>query len=170
MAKKKSLAQAKNIEELPESNSKGRPTKYKSEFCVQVLKLCILGLTDKQLADFFEISESTLNEWKLKYPEFSESIKKGKDVADSNVAASLYQRAVGYTHDEEKIFLHEGKPVRVKTKKHYAPDATSAIFFLKNRQPKLWRDTKVLQGDADAPLPLTWIEEKTYESPKEDEK
>jgi hypothetical protein len=78
----------------------------------------------------------------------------------------LYQRAVGYTHDEEKIFLHEGKAVRVKTKKHYAPDATSAIFFLKNRQPQLWRDTKVLQGDAENPLEVIWNEEKTYEEPK----
>ncbi|MES1763769.1 hypothetical protein ACKWMU_12765, partial [Escherichia coli] len=54
-----------------------RPTKYQEAYAEQARKLCLLGYTDAELADFFEVSESTINKWKLDYPEFSESIKKG---------------------------------------------------------------------------------------------
>jgi len=56
------------------------------------------------------------------------------------VVRSLFQRACGYSHPEDKIFQHEGNPVVVPTTKHYPPDATSAIFWLKNRDPANWRD------------------------------
>jgi hypothetical protein len=61
-------------------------------------------------------------------------------VADSQVAEKLFQRGMGYTHDEEKIFLYEGQPVRVQTKKHYPPDTQAASLWLRNRQPDKWRD------------------------------
>ena len=43
----------------------GRPTKYKDEYCEQAYKLCLLGATDKEMADFFQVSLSTLNLWKI---------------------------------------------------------------------------------------------------------
>lgn len=129
----------------------GRPTEYKSEYCVQVEKLCKLGATDKEIADFFEVDESTINRWKLEYPEFCESIKKGKTLADANVADRLYQRAMGYTHDAVKIFPSGGEaedekgnkvkgPLIVPYQEHYPPDTIAAIFWLKNRQKDKWRD------------------------------
>lgn len=128
---------AKNIKE---GNKDGRPTKYKEELNETVYKLCLLGLTDNELADFLEIDVSTLNRWKLEYPNFKESIKSGKEIADSKVVAKLYERAIGYEHDEDKIFNNNGEPLVVPTKKHYPPDPTAAIFWLKNRQPSKWRD------------------------------
>ncbi len=125
---------------------KGRPTKYNSDCCLQVEKLCKLGAIDKEIADFLEIAESTLNEWKKDYPEFSESIKRGKLIADSNVADRLYQRAIGFEHDSEEIKVvalgnGAGSEIeRVPIKKIYAPDPTAAIFWLKNRRPDKWRD------------------------------
>jgi len=119
---------------------RGRPTKYKKEYAKQAYKLCLLGTTDADLASFFDVSESTINEWKLNHKDFSESLKNGKEVADANVANRLYQRAIGYEHSEDKIFQYEGKPVVVPTVKHYPPDPTAAIFWLKNRQKEKWRD------------------------------
>ncbi len=52
----------------------------------------------------------------------------------------MYERATGYSHAEDKIFNDGGEPLIVPTTKHYPPDATSAIFWLKNRQPAKWRD------------------------------
>jgi len=52
---------------MEENNKVGRPTDYKEDFNEQAYKLCLLGAIDKDLADFFDIAESTLNEWKLKY-------------------------------------------------------------------------------------------------------
>lgn len=63
-----------------------RPTKYQEAYAEQARKLCLLGYTDAELADFFEVSESTINKWKLDYPEFSESIKR--------VRPSLMQKLV----------------------------------------------------------------------------
>lgn len=118
----------------------GRPTKYKKEYDEQAYKLCLLGSTDKELASFFEVVESTINLWKLEHRGFSESIKRGKSLADANVAERLYKRAMGYEHKEDKIFNNNGEALVVGTTKHYAPDTTAAIFWLKNRQPELWRD------------------------------
>jgi hypothetical protein len=88
----------------------GRPTDYKDEYCEQVEKLCKLGATDSEIADFFEVVESTVNLWKLEHPEFSESIKRGKILADADVAQALHKRALGYQYREvtfEKIGAKE---------------------------------------------------------------
>lgn len=118
----------------------GRPTLYKTEYAEQAYKLCLLGAIDKQMADFFGVNEDTIHEWKKVYPEFSESIKNGKENADAVIAQSLFHRAKGYEHPEDKIFNDDGTPMIVPTIKHYPPDTTACIFWLKNRQPKVWRD------------------------------
>lgn len=118
----------------------GRPTKYKKEFAKQAEKICLLGATDEFLADYFEVAVSTIHKWKLDHEEFSDSIKRGKAEADLKVAESLYGRATGYSHPEEKVFNNQGEILTHNTVKHYAPDPTAAIFWLKNRQPKQWRD------------------------------
>jgi len=127
----------------------GRPTKYKEEYNELAYKLCLLGHTDEELAQFFEIATSTLYEWKLAYPEFSEALKKGKEVADGEVVASLYHRALGYSHPDVDIKVIDGCIVETPLVKHYPPDATSAIFWLKNRQPKKWRDKQVQEHEGE---------------------
>lgn len=120
--------------------SGGRPTKYDPKMNEQVEKLCKLGATDKELADFFDVCEATINNWK-EDSEFLESLKNGKECADATVADSLYKRATGYEHPETKIATHEGIITDEKEyTKHYAPDPTAIIFWLKNRQPTKWRD------------------------------
>ena len=118
----------------------GRPSKYKVEYNFQVEKLCKLGATDKEIADFFEVEESTINNWKKDYPEFLESIKAGKVQADANVAQSLYHRAIGYEHEDIDIRVVDKEIVETPLIKHYPPDPTAAIFWLKNRQSSKWRD------------------------------
>lgn len=119
-----------------------RPSKYKPEFAAQSLKLCRLGATDKELADFFEVNEDTINEWKKVHPEFSESLKGGKALADAEVADKLFKRATGYEHDAVKIVANAntGQEHVVAYTERYPPDTTAAIFWLKNRRPDIWRD------------------------------
>lgn len=118
----------------------GRPSKYKPEYAEQARKLCLLGATDEEMADFFEIAKSTLNEWKHEFPEFSDSIKKGKLLADANVADRLYQRAMGYEAPDVDIRVVEGQIIETPLTKYYPPDTPAAIFWLKNRQRAKWRD------------------------------
>lgn len=131
-----------------------RPTKYKSEYAEQTYKLCLLGATDKDLASFFDVDEATINRWKQTHSEFRESIKRGKEIADANVASKLYHRAIGYEHPEDKIFNNNGEEMIVPTTKHYAPDPTAAIFWLKNRQPAKWRDKQEIESKNDSTITI----------------
>jgi transposase-like protein len=126
-----------------------RPSKYKPEFARQAIKLCELGATDRDIAEFFEVNESTLNRWKQAYPEFCESLKVGKDPADDRVEQSLYRKATGYSFDAEKIFQYNGEPVRVAYVEHVPPSDTACIFWLKNRRPEQWRDKPEREGEGD---------------------
>jgi hypothetical protein len=138
-----------------------RPTLYNSTFNEQARKLCLLGATDKELADFFDVAESTIHLWKRDHPRFSESIKAGKIKADALVAHKLYHRAIGYKHDAVKILTvadgnNQGSHVeKVPYVEHYPPDPTSMIFWLKNRRPDLWRDKQDVELAGDAARPLT---------------
>ena len=119
-----------------------RPSKYKEEFSKQAYKLCLIGATDAQLANFFEVTESTLNYWKHEYPEFLESLKEGRSVADGEVAKSLFHRAKGYSHKDVHVSNYQGEITLTKLTKQYPPDTTACIFWLKNRQPEKWRDKR----------------------------
>jgi len=140
---------------ITKKNKGGRPSKYNPEYEDKVYKLCLLGATDSQIADFFGIAESNLNIWKKKYPKFQESIKKGKIDADSKVANSLFHRALGYEHSDVDIKVIKDTIVQTKLIKHYPPDPTSAIFWLKNRQSKIWRDKTETEHSGN----VTWTEE-----------
>lgn len=126
----------------------GRPTKYDEKYHRRMAyKLSLLGSTDKEMADIFEVSEQTLNTWKKEHPEFFESLKKGKDEADAQVTKSLFKRATGYSHKAVKILQYEGKPIEVPYTERYPPDTTAAIFWLKNRQPEKWRDRQEIRHE-----------------------
>lgn len=87
--------------------------------------------------------------------------------ADAVIAQKLFHRAKGYEHPEDKIFNDSGKPLVVPTVKHYPPDTTAAIFWLKNRQPKKWRDKQEIDQNVNANVNMMYeslleeIEEET---------
>lgn len=122
----------------------GRPTKYKAEYDELAYNYCLLGATDAQLGEFFDVEEATINNWKKSHPSFFESIKRGKQNADAMVAKSLFHRATGYQHSAVKIFNDQGEPLVVPYIEKFPPDTTAAIFWLKNRQPAMWRDKQEL--------------------------
>lgn len=123
----------------------GRPTKFKEEYIELAYNYCLLGATDQDLAKFFEVEERTINNWKHDFPEFFQSIKKGKVDADALVARSLFKRAMGYTYKELKEEESENGIKNTTTTKEVAPDTTAQIFWLKNRQPRLWRDKQDIE-------------------------
>lgn len=119
----------------------GRPSSYREEYAEQAYKLCLLGATDQQLADFFGVVVATIYNWKRDHPAFFEALKAGKDEADAKVVESLYRRALGYSHPEDKVLSKDGVHTdTVRIEKHYPPDPTACIFWLKNRQKDNWRD------------------------------
>lgn len=132
----------------------GRPSSYKEEFASQAEMLCRLGATDKELAAFFKVAVSTLNLWKKRHPEFSESLKQGKMLSDAEVADKLFRRATGYSHPDVHISNYQGVVTITPITKHYPPDPTSMIFWLKNRRPDLWRDKPEPGDDEESVTPV----------------
>jgi hypothetical protein len=150
---------AKSVKKL------GRPSPYKDGFSASFpelgYRLALLGLKDKEIAATFGIAESTLSKWKNDHPEFSEALNAGKAPADAQVVARLYQRAMGYEHDEIDIRVINGVPVQTLVRKHYPPDTTACIFWLKNRQRENWRDkveTGVTTKDGQDVKPVDLLE------------
>lgn len=138
----------------PEPRPAHRPSSYKPEFAVQAEKLCKLGATDQDLADFFEVSTRTISRWRVEFDEFCQSLNTGKAPADEKVERSLYQKAVGYSFDAVKIFMPAGAPapVVVPYTEHVPPDTTACIFWLKNRRSDVWRDAHKVEHSGSVTL------------------
>lgn len=123
------------------------------------------GLTDEQIAHNIGIAAGTLYEWKKRYPEISEAIKKGKAPVDYEVENKMLDMCLGF-------YVTVKKPIKVKTEKQipgkgklveerieYAeeevyipPNVTSQIFWLKNRRPDKWRDKQIIENQGDGML------------------
>lgn len=111
--------------------------------------LCELGATDNELAEFFEVSRYTIWYWQSNHKTFFDALRRGKEAANERVERALYSRATGYHYESEKLFYDkEAGVVRADTIEHVPPETTAAIFWLKNRDPKRWRD----KVDVDANL------------------
>ena len=138
----------------------GRPSLFSPEYVGQAEKLCRLGATDDELADFFGVSVRTLHRWKSENDEFCHSIKSGKEVADERVERSLYARALGYEHPEVDIRVIDHAIVQTPIRKYYPPDTTAAIFWLKNRRPAQWRDKQDIEHSGSVVVKATELDER----------
>jgi hypothetical protein len=134
---------------------RGRPTDYKAEYAEQAAKLCALGATDFELANFFGVNTATIYRWRNVHADFCEAVTCGKEKADERVARALYNRAVGYTFESEKIqVMRDGSIVRAPMLEHVAPDPAAAMNWLKNRQPDKWRDKQDHEVKHDVSDPM----------------
>ena len=113
------------------------------------------GLTDEQIANNLGISEKTFYDYKKKYPQFLQSLKKGKEIVDYEVENALLKRALGYEYEEktyEDVYNKElnmyVEKLTKKVKKQVAPDTTALIFWLKNRKPNQWRDKVNIENES----------------------
>jgi hypothetical protein len=140
--------------------SRGRPTAYKPAYAKQAEKLCALGATDFELADFFKVDTRTIYRWRNQHDDFCQAVTCGKERADERVARALYNRAVGYTFESEKIqVMRDGTIVRAPMLEHVAPDPAAAMNWLKNRQPDKWRDKQEIDHkSSDGSMTPTRIE------------
>ncbi len=130
---------------------RGRPSAFKQDYIEQTKKLCRLGAIDRELADFFGVTERTINNWKRDHPEFQDALKEGKLLADAEVAHSLYRRALGYSHPEVHVSRYQGEVTVTPLTKHYPPDTAACVFWLRNRRPDLWRERRAEEGSDEPP-------------------
>lgn len=112
------------------------------------------GATTCELADHFGVSISSVHVWAAVHPEFCAALRIGRSECDDRVEKMLYERAVGYTFDSEKIFCdsikHENgsfskEITRVPCREHVPPDVGAIRLWLKNRRPEDWHDNRVIE-------------------------
>ncbi len=102
------------------------------------------GLTDREIAGKIGINVKTLYDWKNKYSNFSNALKKGKDYYDDEVEDALYKSTQGYYVEEEVTEISQygdgKKQIKKKTVKRYIPPSTTAIiYWLQNRRGDRWK-------------------------------
>ena len=102
------------------------------------------GLSDEQIASNLNIAACSLYEYKKRYPEFAEVLRRGKDEADMAVVNSLYRSATGFTYYEETTNAI-GDVVVIQ--KYAKPNTTAIIFWLKNRMGEQWKDKQEIKQD-----------------------
>lgn len=145
----------------PKKGKAGRIGLWKDVMLEQAYKLTSqLGATDDDLAEFFGVSVHTITFWKRNKPEFMKCLEEGKAMADQRVVKSLYQRCIGYEHEDVHILSNrvkvfeeneDGKCVLVKEHteallvpivKHYPPDSYAALKWLAIRDRANWTEVK----------------------------
>lgn len=118
------------------------------------------GLTDEQLAKCMGINRDTLYSWKKRYPDISDTLKKGKEIVDRKVENSLLERAYGGIHkvrknikvkhtyyDDHGRKCEKEEVVTVVDEVYTAGDTTAQIFWLKNRKPEVWKDKQIVEAE-----------------------
>lgn len=137
---------AKECAEVIAHNVAGRPPKYHPHFVIMIdaLGASLVSSTNWQLAKMFGVDETTVSGWMGLHPQFSIAVNRARANVDQQVEGALFQRAVGYTHPEEKIFCapRSGEIVRARTTMRYPPDTKAAQFWLMNRNPDKWRASR----------------------------
>ena len=122
------------------------------------------------------ISVSTLCEWKNKFPEFSEALKRGKEVADYIVENELFESCKTRTVTVKKPIklkkvMVDGKKRLEEEQIEYAEEqvvvpanVTAQIFYLKNRKPDKWKDKPLVQATAsDEETPVDDLSKALFE-------
>jgi len=112
------------------------------------------GLTNQQISKNIGIAPTTLYDWIKKFPNLSNSLKKGKEVIDYQVENALLKRALGYEYEDVKTYIEKDDKGRErkrieKTTRHMTPDVTAQIFWLKNRMPTIWRNKVEIESNGD---------------------
>lgn len=112
----------------------------------EVYKWASEGLSLAQIAEQMNVHVRTANTWQSKYQAFADAVGAGRMMAAGNVENALYRRAVGYAYTETKTVTDAtGEQTVTVTEKQQAPDTLAQIFFLKNRNPKEWRDRREVE-------------------------
>lgn len=130
----------------------GRKSKYHTNvepYLDKIQKWCAeSGATEKQICEILDISTSTFNEYKNKYPELASSLKKGRRELVLDVKGALAKKAKGYDYEEKKTYMKKdenGKDVKYTevTLKHQPPSEAAANMLLKNYDED-WKDNPAM--------------------------
>ncbi len=138
----------------PAKSKRGPPTKYTPAIRETFVRLSKEGKTLVEIAEVVNVTTRTLSNWLNEHEDLFLAVREARQSADELVEFSLYRRAIGYTHPEEKAFQYEGSVITHETLKHYPPDTAAAQFWLANRQPERWKNKSALEHSGPNGKPI----------------
>jgi len=126
------------MEDEIEKTPLSRVNRWNNDLIRLIFELALLGLTEEKICEVIDVPFGTFRGWKKSKPEMADALKRGKEVADAKVVATLYQRAVGYEVPEEHVKTYRGQSTVITTMRHVPGDVQAIELWLKSRQPALW--------------------------------
>ena len=144
------MKKKKNDNKNPTMNTNpiGRPSLKTEERLVKLLELSRQPKTNQQIAEIIGVDPTTVGRWLKQDLELCMAVREFKQEADEMVVASLYKTAVGFEY-QEQTETDKGVYTNLKYSK---PDVRAQQFWLKNRQPKQWKDRVELVHEATGKL------------------
>lgn len=126
----------------------GRKNKYESNVkpYLKDIPIWYETMTEGQIAKRLGISVASFENYKIKYPELVECLRKGRQVLIDDLKDSLRKKAKGFYYTEtRRTFIEDksGKPIgtiRVETTEKYAAPDTGAIHLLLKNLDEDWRN------------------------------
>lgn len=132
----------------------GRPNKYETHIKPRLAEVEKLSqfMTDKEMAKYFGVHVATWCDYKNKHSEFSEAIKKGRELLVCELKQTLVEKAKGFKYTEKKIVRErneDGDLVITREEeyiKYSPPDVAALNLLLKNYDKENWaNDPQILQ-------------------------
>lgn len=141
------MAKAKQKDQLPARRGRGRPTKYDPRYIPIVRELVLRGLIDVEIAEMLQIDESTLYDWKLRHADFSQAMKRSKELVCDRLEATMVMRANGFERKVEKATA-SGRKVVIN--EYFPPETAAGKFLLQHRRPEVFRERRAGLPDVPA--------------------
>lgn len=123
--------------------AKSKWSQVKHNLCL-IEKWARDGLTEAQISKNLGVSRNTLNDYKNRYPDLLNAIKRGKQACITEIENALVKRALGFEYEEVKTYMKDdgGKVTKYteKTRKYQPPDVGACAILLKNKDRGNWAD------------------------------
>lgn len=114
------------------------------------------GLSNDQIAKKIGVSRSTLQAWKVDFPDFSDALARGREPYDVEVENAMHDLCLGYTAKVRKTFklrhveyddlghkVREWETLETGIDEVHVPANVNAQkFWLANRRPDVWRERR----------------------------
>lgn len=119
----------------------GRKTKYFThvEPYLNDIKSWTESMTEEQIAKRLGVGYRNFCEYKRKYPQLEQAIKKGRSNLVEDLRSVLIKKAKGFSYEEKKIITDSQGYTRKEIVQKYAqPDVAAINLLLKNYDKKNW--------------------------------
>lgn len=106
-------------------------------------KLVSFGHSDEFIASLYDVPVRVWKDWLEANPQLGQSVARWRAGQNDKVAQALFNRAVGCSHKETVVKISKsGEVDLIEVDKHYPPDTTACMSWLKNRDPENWNNEK----------------------------